>query len=180
MQIDQSNLLDSLSKNSSSEVTSKGIANYIQNDNQAKGVFAQSSFGGKTECYTKTEKTGAANAVTSINMADATYQKPIGEEDKQTFADTLAQNDGTSAEERKNQMAVIANTSSPEDLQKMAEDGFSATETDSHTVITEMDKIKAVLAKAGVDISIYGDIVVIENHQHVGFADTGIIQSLEG
>ena len=162
MQIDQSNLLDSLSKNSSSEVTSKGIANYIQNDNQAKGVFAQSSFGGKTECYTKTEKTGAANAVTSINMADATYQKPIGEEDKQTFADTLAQNDGTSAEERKNQMAVIANTSSPEDLQKMAEDGFSATETDSHTVITEMDKIKAVLAKAGVDISIYGDDLSVE------------------
>ena len=125
-------------------------------------MFAQSSFGGKTECYTKTEKTGAANAVTSINMADATYQKQIGEEDKQTFADTLAQNDGTSAEERKNQMAVIANTSSLEDLQKMAEDGFSATETDSHTVITEMDKIKAVLAKAGVDISIYGDDLSVE------------------
>lgn len=162
MQIDQSNLLDSLSRNSSSEVTSKGIGNYIQNDDQAKGVFGQSSFGGKTESYTKTGKTDTANAVSSINMADATYQKPMGEEDQQTFADTLAQNDGTSAEERKNQMAVLANTSSPEDLQKMAEDGFSATETDSHTVITEMDKIKAVLAKAGVDISIYGDDLSVE------------------
>ena len=35
--------------------------------------------------------------------------------------------------------------------------GFSFSEADSQTIITETDKIKAVLAKAGVDISIYGD-----------------------
>lgn len=157
MQIDQSNLLDHISKNTSSEVTNKGIANYIQEDGSSQGIFGQSTFGGRTENYAKTSKSGVAAKVGSVNMADATYQKPFGEEETQTVADTLVKSEGTSAEQRRNQMAVLANTSSPEDLQQMEKDGFSVTESDSHTVITEMDKIKAVLAKAGVDISIYGD-----------------------
>lgn len=157
MQIDQSNLLDHISKNTSSEVTNKGIANYIQEDGSSQGIFGQSTFGGRTENYVKTSKSGVAAKVGSVNMADATYQKPFGEEETQTVADTLVKSEGTSAEQRRNQMAVLANTSSPEDLQQMEKDGFSVTESDSHTVITEMDKIKAVLAKAGVDISIYGD-----------------------
>lgn len=61
------------------------------------------------------------------------------------------------AEERKNQMAVLSNTTSPEDYAKMQEDGFSLDDTTTNTIVTETDKIKAQLAKAGVDISFFGD-----------------------
>lgn len=179
MQIDQSNLLDSLSKNSAKETSEKGIANYIKTEEQAKGIFAQSSFGTQTESYTKTAKADKTGAVTSINMADVTYQMPFGEEEKQTVADTLLQNEGTSAEDRQNQMAVLANTTSPEDLQEMAKDGFVAAEADSHTIITEMDKIKAVLAKAGVDISIYGDDLSVEQMAEIT-GSLALAQQMEG
>lgn len=49
----------------------------------------------------------------------------------------------------------------------MEENGFSINETDSHTIITVTDKIKAVLAKAGVDISIYGDRLTEEQLQDI-------------
>lgn len=49
----------------------------------------------------------------------------------------------------------------------MEENGFSINDTDSHTIITVTDKIKAVLAKAGVDISIYGDHLTEEQLQDI-------------
>ena len=54
-------------------------------------------------------------------------------------------------------MAVLSNTTSPEDYAKMQEDGFSLDDTTTNTIVTETDKIKAQLAKAGVDISFFGD-----------------------
>lgn len=156
MVIDQTNLLESLSKNSAQDTNTKGIGNYIQSK-EPQGIFSQGAFSGKAENYAKTNKSGVATAVGSVNMADATYQKPFGEQEEESVVDSLMQKAGTSAEDRKNQMAVVANTTSPEDLQELEKDGFSVMDSDSHTIITETDKIKAVLAKAGVDISIYGD-----------------------
>lgn len=54
-------------------------------------------------------------------------------------------------------MQIVANTATPSDCGKMEEDGFSLNDTEIETVVTEMDKIKMELAKAGVDISIFGD-----------------------
>lgn len=54
-------------------------------------------------------------------------------------------------------MQIVANTATPSDCGKMEEDGFSLNDTKIETVVTEMDKIKMELAKAGVDISIFGD-----------------------
>lgn len=54
-------------------------------------------------------------------------------------------------------MQVVANTATPSDCGKMEEDGFSLNDTEIETVVTEMDKIKMELAKAGVDISVFGD-----------------------
>ena len=90
-------------------------------------------------------------------MAKATYQKPFSETEQKSVADDLMQGMDMSAEDKKNQMVVAANTTTPEDNQKMMEDGFTLNNSSSQTIITETDKIKAVLAKAGVDISIYGD-----------------------
>ena len=91
-----------------------------------------------------------------MNLKDATYAKPAAE-DKQTVAEEIEASATLDAEERKNQMAVLSNTTSPEDYAKMQEDGFSLDDTTTNTIVTETDKIKAQLAKAGVDISFFGD-----------------------
>lgn len=54
-------------------------------------------------------------------------------------------------------MEVVSNTMSEEDCEKMGEDGFSVNGTEVETIVTEIDKIKMELAKAGVDISVFGD-----------------------
>ncbi|MCI9137087.1 MAG: hypothetical protein HFH48_05930, partial [Lachnospiraceae bacterium] len=54
-------------------------------------------------------------------------------------------------------MEVVSNTMSEEDAEKMGRDGFSVNGTEVETIVTEIDKIKMELAKAGVDISTFGD-----------------------
>lgn len=61
------------------------------------------------------------------------------------------------AELLKQKMEVVSNTMSEEDSEKMGQDGFSINGTEVETIVTEIDKIKMELAKAGVDISIFGD-----------------------
>lgn len=55
-------------------------------------------------------------------------------------------------------MQVVANTATPSDCGDMEEDGYSLNDTEVDTVVTEIDKIKMELAKAGVDISVFGDM----------------------
>lgn len=92
----------------------------------------------------------------SVNLKDATYMKPEKEAQK-SAVEEMEQSGTLDAAERKSQMVVLANTTSPEDYAKMQEEGFSLDETISNTIVTETDKIKAQLAKAGVDISVFGD-----------------------
>ncbi len=54
-------------------------------------------------------------------------------------------------------MQIVANTATPADCGQMEEDGFSINDSEIDAVVTEMDKIKMELAKAGVDISVFGD-----------------------
>ena len=93
---------------------------------------------------------------TSIQMKDTTYLNPAREE-KKSIAEKIEESFGMDAFDRKNQMAVLSNTTSEEDYAKMQEDGFSLDDTTTNTIVTETDKIKAQLAKAGVDISFFGD-----------------------
>lgn len=102
------------------------------------------------------EKSKVSENAKSVNLKDATYNKPEAEE-KKTAVEEIEQSSAMSAEQRKNQMAVLAGTTSPEDYARMQEDGFSLDETTTNTIVTETDKIKAQLAKAGVDISFFGD-----------------------
>lgn len=99
------------------------------------------------------EKAGTGQ---TVNLKDATYLKP-GMEEKKTAADEMEENAALDATERKNQMAVLSNTTSAEDYARMQEDGFSLDATVSNTIVTEIDKIKVELAKAGVDLSFLGD-----------------------
>lgn len=106
------------------------------------------------------DKTGGSK---SINVRDATYLKPEAEDkETKTVMDALEQGSTLDATERKNQMVVLSNTTSAEDYAKMQEEGFSLDETTSNTIVTVTDKIKAQLAKAGVDISVFGDDLSME------------------
>lgn len=105
---------------------------------------------------------GKADASRSVNVKDATYLKPDGKE-KQTIAEEIEQDSVLDASDRKEQMAVLAGTTTPEDYARMQEEGFSLDETVSNTIVTEVDKIKAQLAKAGVDISYFGDDLDLED-----------------
>lgn len=57
----------------------------------------------------------------------------------------------------KTQMAVLAGSLSGEDIGNLAKEGYSLSDTDAGTIVTVMDKIKLELAKAGKDISAFGD-----------------------
>lgn len=111
-------------------------------------------------------KRSSATGNQTVNMKDATYLKP-GKEGKDTIADEIEQNETLDATDRKNQMVVLAGTTSEEDYQKMQEDGFSLDSTTGNTIVTVTDKIKAQLAKAGVDISYFGDELSMEQLQAI-------------
>lgn len=147
MQVDQTKLLDSLAYKNTQE-TGKGIGNYITDRVCGEG---------KT-CITgqanKKDETTIASAET-VNMMNTTYFRPETEQEK-TVADNLVCEE-TTAESRYNEMAVLTNTTSEEDLKEMQKDGFPLNDTDSRTIVTVVDKIKVALAKAGVDITAYGD-----------------------
>lgn len=92
----------------------------------------------------------------SFFVQDPTYLDPTKEEKKSVIEEVeeASQMDATA---RKNQMAVLSHTTSAEDYEKMQEEGFSLDATASNTIVTVTDKIKAELAKAGKDISCFGD-----------------------
>lgn len=147
MQVDQTNLWENVTRNVNQDNSSKAIAAYQANMPKENGIF-----GAQQEHF---DRTVGISEKGSIDMA--TYPNPAKQEGKETVAEQFDKEGENSAANRRNEMAVIANTTSTEDLKKMEEDGFSLSETDSRTIITVTDKIKAVLAKAGVDISGYGD-----------------------
>ena len=65
----------------------------------------------------KTSETGVVSG-TSVNVRDVTYLNPAKDEQK-TVVDEIEQGQAMDATERKNQMAVLANTTSEEDYTKM-------------------------------------------------------------
>jgi len=135
--IDGSNLLD-------------GIVAAAGNGRQEKFDFGFVSAGtdqpNETEKLTRGEKT-----------AEVTYQKPQQDNKAGTMEDVMQQAENMDAAVMKNQMVVASNTTTPTDCKKMEEEGFSLQQTQAHTVVTVTDKIKMELAKAGVDISYFGD-----------------------
>ena len=155
MQIEQTNLWDNVTKNLQKD-TNKGIAAY-----QAAVPENQTVFGTKQEHY---ERVAGVSASGTIDMA--TYGNPM-KDDEDTVVDQVQQTGEMTADDRKNEVAVLSNTVSADDLQEMEKNGFSVNNTDSHTVITVTDKIKAELAKAGVDISAYGDGLTREQLENI-------------
>lgn len=128
------------------------IIELLQQSTGVEETGIEQPFGKSIAAATSSSNTGSK----SVNMKDATYLKP-GTEEKKTAAEELEEDSAIAATERKNQMTVLSNTTSKEDYAKMQEEGFSLDTTTTNTIVTVTDKIKAQLAKAGVDISCFGD-----------------------
>jgi hypothetical protein len=148
MQVEQKNLWENVTRNVNVDNSSKAIAAY-----QANMPSESSNLFGVNQEYF--EKSFGVSANGSIDMA--TYDNPMKPDQKETVAEQYNKKDQLEADNRKNEMVVLSNTTSAEDYKKLSEDGFSLADTDSYTIITVTDKIKATLAEAGVDISGYGD-----------------------
>lgn len=133
---------------------------------QKEQPFAKANYGAsfaevakaKVDAFDKAQKVGQSGydkeKVTGKSAIEELHQK--------------MENESMSAGERKNQMAVLSNTLSPEDYRKLQEEGFSIHETDGKTIVTVTDKIKAQLAKAGVDVSAMGDSLTREQLEAIG------------
>lgn len=161
----------------------KSIDNFYNGRNLEKsdGLFASSTGKYSGETYIK-DPHKVAGESGSIDMSNSTYAKPGKQQEEDFVVDSLSKDSQMDAETRQRQMVVLSNTTSAEDYRKMKEDGFSLAETDSQTIITETDKIKAVLAKAGADTSIYGDDLDANQLEEItGSAATAamIMQTLE-
>lgn len=105
---------------------------------------------------------------------EAGYNKPEGasalDEVEQEFSDKM------DVALRKNQMAVLSNTTSAEDFQKLQEEGFPAHDTDTRTMVTVTDKIKTQLVKAGVDVSYMGDELNQDQLESIGGSVSAAVQ----
>lgn len=101
------------------------------------------------------KKAAVVGSSNSVDMSDTTYARPqakneAGNNDGTDMAENLLNDMNQTSENRRNDMIVTASTTTSDDYKAAKDDGYDV-------IVTETDKIKAVLAKAGVDISIYGD-----------------------
>ena len=133
------------------QVQGQNIAELMQQACGMEDTGRASFFGAAV----KAEEVKSAHS-TSFQVKEPTYLNPAREEQK-TLVEEIEEGSALDARGRKDQMAVLAGTTSEEDYAKMQEEGFSLDSTTSNTIVTVTDKIKAELAKAGVDISCFGD-----------------------
>lgn len=157
MRVDNSNILEITKSNNSVEV---------------KGNVTVQTQQTTTQQIDKT--TGEVRSV-----QQTTVDKPFFGGDSQSEMDKIRQEaENMEVKHYKDQMATVTNTASADDCAKMDEDGFSLNNTEVKTVVTEMDKIKMELAKAGVDISIFGDDLSMDQLAEM-LGSTGMAYQME-
>lgn len=106
---------------------------------------------------------------------EAVYSKP--KQDAEEIMEEISnQAQAKDAATMKNEMLFASDTTSSKDAEKLEEDGFDLFDTKIETVVTETDKIKMQLAKAGVDISIFGDALTDEQLKELAGSEALAIQ----
>lgn len=146
MQVEQKNLWENVTQNLNNDKGDKAIAAYQKNIPQSSGIF-----GAQQERF---DKTVGVSEKGSIDMA--TYDNPAKPK-QESIAEQVQKKEAFSADERRNEVAVVANMTSNADGKQLEEEGFSISDSDSRTIVTVTDKIKTALIKSGIDISQYGD-----------------------
>jgi len=79
------------------------------------------------------------------------------EKEENALEEIREQASNLDATQMKNEMLFASDHTTGKDAKTMEEDGFSLTDTEIPTVVTETDKMKMRLAKSGEDISYFGD-----------------------
>lgn len=147
------------------------IENLINKSTDTKNTDAKTindmTAGMRVSDYIKTDssdnmskKAAVVGSSNSVDMSDTIYARPqakneAGNSDDTDMAENLLNDMNQTSENRRNDMIVTASTTTSDDYKAAKDDGYDV-------IVTETDKIKAVLAKAGVDISIYGDDLSME------------------
>lgn len=142
------------------------IENFINKSTDTKNTDTKTindmTAGMRVSDYIKTDssdnmskKAAVVGSSNSVDMSDTIYARPqakneAGNNDGTDMAENLLNDMNQTSENRRNDMIVTASTTTSDDYKAAKDDGYDV-------IVTETDKIKAVLAKAGVDISIYGD-----------------------
>ncbi len=75
-------------------------------------------------------------------------------------------------------MQAVSNTVTAADGGKLDQDGYPVNDTEVDTIVTVVDKIKVELAKAGMDISVFGDTLDAEQIEKIA-AGAGEARQLE-
>lgn len=125
-----------------------------------KGMFRQAQVLGEQggaavrDAEKQVKKEGVVTGSVPVTQT-VTYTRP-DQEQGANFEDIKQMAETKDAVQTKNAMVVGANASTPESVRELEEDGFSLSDTDIHTVVTETDKIRMQLAKAGKDTSYFG------------------------
>lgn len=97
------------------------------------------------------KKSGSTYSVKSV-----TYEKPLSEE-KTDVEELEKEGFGADGAWMKQQMAILSNITSENDYEKLEEKGYGGQDVEVEGIVTVVDKIKAELAKAGVDTQIFGE-----------------------
>ena len=142
------------------------IENLINKSTDTKNTDTKSmndmTAGMRVSDYIKTDsgddtskKAAVVGSSNSVDMSNTIYARPqakneAGDKDGTDMAGNLLSDMNQTSENRRNEMIVTASTTTSDDYKAAKDEGYDV-------IVTETDKIKAVLAKAGIDISIYGD-----------------------
>lgn len=160
MYIDGANLLDGLQENHT--------GNRFDNVTVSTGRTEDSQKYKQTETWSKGEK-----------KTEAIYQKPQQENKSRTVEDVMQQAENMDAAQMKKQMVIASNTTTTTNCRQVEEEGFSLSSTKIETIVTVTDKIKIQLAKAGVDISYFGDTLNTSQLETLT-GDAALAQELAG
>lgn len=124
-----------------------GIANFIKEDISSEKTFEK-----------KITDKATISESNVISISAPCYEDPSKADSASSNSDKLNMELEQDIDNRKKSMVVISNTVSTKDYKQIQKNGFSVEESDSAIIVSESDKIKAALAKQGVDISKYGGL----------------------
>ena len=161
------------------------ITNYIEKNDLEKnkdGIegFVSNSKHNPSKTFFKNFDYKASDLSLNDEIDRFTYVKPgLGVENDDSLAKNIIKDINSPVGKTANELAVIANTVSSEDLKELEKNGYSINDTDISTIVSVTDKIKATLAKAGVDIEkIYGSSLSSEELKKIT-GNTAIAKQIE-
>lgn len=140
-------LVDNINKKLENS-SNMALSNYIKDEPLKDNLLYQ-------KVREKSDKTTISEG-NSLSVFAPVYGNPTKQEEKKNDKSQIADMDNAANVQK--QMIVLSNTLSAEDYREIEKDGFSVTNSDPTVILCESDKIKAALAKQGVDISKYGGL----------------------